>query len=106
MTATPEPTGQQSKCVHMDFGVHADVARLTEVDGGPVVGYCVDVKVECADCGEPFCWRGVPLGVSQLAPTVSVDGTVLTAPIHPMSDPTTGIGLIGFRVTTYEGEAS
>lgn len=43
-------------------------------------------------------------GLSQLAPTGSFDGLTLTAPIHPMSDPTAGIGLPGFSVTEHTSD--
>lgn len=91
-------------CQHENFAAHADVARLTNTEGGPVEGYSLDLRVECADCHEPFCFRA-PMGISQFAPTASLDGTVLTAPIHPMSDPTAGIGLPGFSVRFTERDA-
>lgn len=94
-------------CAHESFVVLGDVARLTETDDdGPVIAYSIAITVECADCHEPFCFRGLSLGVSQLSPTQSLDGTTLTAPIHPMSDPTTGIGLPGIGVTIRDGSGS
>ena len=95
MTDTP--------CVHENFALLGEVARLTQTDDGPVAGYSIDLTVECAHCHEPFCFRGLPLGMSQLAPTQSLDGTTLTAPIHPMSDPTAGLGLLGFSVEVHDG---
>lgn len=85
-------------CPHEDFWADVAVQRLTEVEGGPVTAFYAEIKVKCVQCGEPFCFRGVPLGLSQLAPTMSFDGTELSAPIHPMSDPTIGIGTLGFSV--------
>lgn len=89
---------QDPPCEHHEFSALVDVARLTDIDGGPVTGYSADLTIECADCHEPMCFRGLPLGLSQLGPTMSLDGTRLTAPIHPISDPTAGIGLPGFSV--------
>jgi hypothetical protein len=91
-------------CEHPDFAVMAEVERITKTDDGPVVGYSATFQVECTSCHEPFCFRGVPLGLSQLAPTQSLDGTRLTAPIHPMSDPTAGVGLLGFSVEVHSEE--
>lgn len=91
-------------CEHEDFVAHVEVNRLANVEDGPIDGFSVDLRVECIACGEPFCFRGLPLGLSQLAPTMSLDGTVLTAPIHPMSDPTYGIGLPGFAVQIHDRE--
>lgn len=93
-------------CEHEDFAAIAEVARVTNTEGGPVEGYMLELRVECAACHEPFCFRGLPLGLSHLSPTGSLDGTVLTAPIHPMSDPTSGIGLPGFHVTEYRKEGA
>lgn len=85
-------------CTHEDFEARVDVQRLTDVEGGPVTAFVAEVSLHCAACSEPFCFRGVPLGLSHLAPTMSFDGTVLSAPIHPMSDPTVGIGSPGYSV--------
>lgn len=86
-------------CEHKDFRIDADVMRLTEVEGGPVTGYEVKFKVTCTQCFEPFCFRGAPLGVSQMEPRLSLDSTELRAPIHPMSDPTAGLGMIGLDIS-------
>ena len=93
-------------CVHEDFACLVDVNRLTDIEDGPVQGYSASIRIECAQCHEPFCFRGVPLGLSQLAPTQSLDGTELRTPIHPMSDPTPGIGLLGFSVRVTPPEAT
>lgn len=85
-------------CAHEDFEANVDVQRLTDVEGGPVTSFYVEVKIRCTACQEPFCFRGAPHGLSPLRPTISFDGTELTAPIHPMSDPTIGIGTLGYSV--------
>lgn len=87
-----------SDCAHENFAANVAVNRITDTEGGPVGGFLADITVSCADCDEPFCWRGLPMGLSHLAPTASLDATVMTAPLHPMSDPTTGIGMPGFNV--------
>lgn len=86
-----------STCPHEEFVAAVEVNRLTNSDDGPVEGFSLDLRVECAGCHEPFCFRA-PLGMSQFAPTMSLDALTLTAPIHPISDPTAGIGLPGFSV--------
>lgn len=91
------------RCEHEEFSALVEVSRLTNTEGGPVDGYSLELRVECVDCHEPFCFRA-PLGLSQFAPTASLDGVVLTVPIHPMSDPTAGIGLPGFRVEFHSGD--
>lgn len=67
-----------------------DVCRLTdENDLELVVGFSADVKINCADCGMPFEFIGLPAGISATnsKPMVSMDGKELRAPIKPSSVP-------------------
>lgn len=90
-----------STCEHRDFWVHADVNRLTDVDGGPVTGYSMDLHVFCRDCNEPFEFIGPPIGLDRRGPRVSFDATELRAPIRPRSAPP-GFGLDGPGFTMRE----
>jgi len=60
---------------------------MTSVEGGPVTGFAVSVRLECAVCGEPFVWIGPPLGLNARTPTVSIDRCELRAPARPASFP-------------------
>lgn len=95
-------------CPHERFAVQADVGRIAAANDDPtIVGYTVDIRVWCEDCGEKFRWIGVPAGVSPRHPACSVDETELRAPIRPASaDPDFGLGLPGFSIRYVEpGEA-
>lgn len=92
-----------AECEHVDFVAHVYVHRLTDVEDGPVTAYHADVRVSCASCGMPFCFRGMPLGLSHLGPTMSLDALTASLPIHPEDDPTTGIGSPGFNVRFSDG---
>lgn len=86
-------------CPHENFKAGVFVKRLTDHGDGPVVGYTADVRVQCADCGEPFRWIGCPAGVDPRRPAVSIDETELRAPLRPASaDPDFGLGLPGFAI--------
>lgn len=74
-------------CDHPDFGVHADVNRLTDVEGGPVERYSMDVRVVCVACGESFVFIGTPTGWSPRQPATSIDGSEVHLPIRPASAP-------------------
>jgi len=74
-------------CEHPDFRANVAVARLAEREGGSVVRFSADVKIECAKCGEPFRFIGVGAGVSFQGPCVSIDGLELRAPIQPQGHP-------------------
>ena len=50
-------------CPHEDFLAEVDVNRLTSGDSPEITGYIADIRVRCADCGEPFRWTGVPAGL-------------------------------------------
>ena len=70
-------------CEHMNFKCNASIGRLTKTEGGPVTGYCADIRVTCADCGLPFRFIGLAAGNHFAEPRVSIDGTELRAPIEP-----------------------
>jgi hypothetical protein len=45
----------------------------------------MDVRVQCADCGEPFRFHGLPLGSSYVNASMSVDGLEARLPVTPAS---------------------
>lgn len=99
MTADPD-----KPCPHEDFEARVEVNRLTGTEGGPVDAYAADIKVSCAQCGEPFRWIGLHAGMRGDRPMVSVDETELHAPLRPASaDPDFGLGIPGFAVRWHDG---
>jgi hypothetical protein len=99
-TDQPIPAADPDRaCRHVDFAAEVDVNRLTDTDGGPVVAYAADIRVQCAACGERFRWVGVPAGASPRRPMCSVDEFELRAPLRPASsDPDFGLGIPGFAI--------
>lgn len=89
-------------CEHENFVCHADIARLSQVEGGPITHYCVDVTIKCTECGERFEFVGVPMGLSFYHPTVNLDRTELRAPLMPRGRKTPE-GLPGYSVQ-FRGE--
>jgi hypothetical protein len=90
-TVEPTPAADPDQaCTHPAFTATVSVGRIGEADldnpnpGMPRV-YMAEVVVGCAACGELFKFDGIPYGLSYTAPTVSVDGRELRAPIHPES---------------------
>ncbi len=53
----------EHECEHTRFRSQAGVTRLTDEDG-KVVGYAVELTVNCDECGRPFLFKGLPLGMS------------------------------------------
>ena len=102
MTANPDRA-----CKHLNFDADVAVNRIgtgDTTDGMPRA-YMADVRVSCADCGEPFRWVGVPAGLSFAHPAVSVDQAELHAPMRPASsDPDFGLGIPGFAINFRRGD--
>ena len=64
-------------CSHEEFKADVCVIRL---DDGK---FSADITIECASCGVPFQFLGVPPGVDLSGATVSIDGLELQAAIAP-----------------------
>lgn len=69
-------------CEHKDFNASVRVNRLEDTGR-----FSADVRIQCAECEEPFRFLGVPAGSSPYQPTVSIDGLDLRAPIEPQGTP-------------------
>jgi hypothetical protein len=69
-----------SKCAHMNFSADVIVARLE--DSGR---FMAEVKVKCADCGEPFQFLGLEPGLDLSGARVSIDGLEANMAIAPTS---------------------
>lgn len=93
-------------CEHLDFVAMVEVNRITDVEGGPVIGLSVDVTARCAACDEPVVFHGVglPVGLAADRPTLSINGTELHCPARMQSDdPLFGLGMTGFAVRIEQG---
>jgi hypothetical protein len=91
-------------CRHENFAADVAVNRIGEDDPGNTTGlpnhYSADIRVRCADCGEPFRWIGVPAGLSPAEPRSSADETELRAPLCPVSSSADfGLDAPGFTIT-------
>ena len=71
------------ECAHLNFAANVAVGRLSREDNGPITHYCAEVTVRCAECGQPFEFVGLPVGMSAYRPTVSLDGLEMRVPITP-----------------------
>ncbi len=71
-------------CEHKEFKANANVFRMPEEEGGVIKSYSCDLKIECAECGMPFMFKGVPFGLTPAQPTMSIDRTELRIPIEPI----------------------
>lgn len=71
-------------CKHERFMTESKVTRLTDVEGGEVTGYSIDIQVHCSDCMKPFQFIGLPMGMSPTYPTTCPEGVEARMPIKPV----------------------
>lgn len=92
-------------CAHENFAVEADVNRLSTEDGGPITRYELDVRVKCTDCGKPFRFLGLPMGLDLSGAAVSVDGKEARLAIYPAGEhhPSDADAPPGFRILQRTG---
>lgn len=69
-----------SECEHQDFRANVTVNRIE--DSGL---FNADIRVDCANCGEPFKFVGLPMGVNLHGATVSPDLVEARMAIAPLS---------------------
>jgi hypothetical protein len=82
-----KPTGS-SDCIHPDFHATVTVNRIE--DSGQ---FLAELKIHCLQCGLPFQFLGLPLGLDMRGAMMSIDGRearLAIAPsdrvFHPLSD--------------------
>jgi hypothetical protein len=86
------PADPSAPCYHPGASVLTGFGRIGQGgDDDPTPGmpaaFVLEIHVECDTCGEPFVFDGVPAGLSFDAPSVSLDGRELRAPVRPASLP-------------------
>lgn len=87
-------------CEHEDFKAHVAVHRLQ--DSG---GFNADVHINCAVCGLPFQFVGLPLGVDLNGATMSADGQEARLAIWPVGKVLHPLeGAVRFTIHTGPGE--
>jgi len=93
------------KCDHPNFKATVDVARITSnTDETKVIAFKADVDIKCAECKESFVFVGLPQGLTQQHPTVSISGETMSAPIEPISGWTYTEPVMGYGVNIYTKE--
>lgn len=68
-------------CEHANFRADVDVIRITDNTSGDVSQFMAEVRVECADCGAKFGFRGPPAAVSWREPRCTVDALEIQLPL-------------------------
>lgn len=95
-------TSDPTACAHEDFRTDCGVHRLSDTDNGPVTGYMLDVRITCTQCGLPFKFVGLPVGLELQGAAMSFDRTEAHLAISPDGSPSIS-KLKGFRITERSG---
>ena len=95
MTNHPEPA---RSCEHENFHANVAVGRLTKGDDGPVTGYTAEVRIHCAQCGLPFEFMGLPVGLLPDGAAVSVNAQEARLAIAPHGVRPSPLDMIGYRI--------
>lgn len=86
-------------CPHQSFECVCNVGRIEDIGR-----FMVDVTIKCADCGTPFKFLGLPLGMDYNSACVSVDGTEARLAIAPKGEAVPPIhGVEGFSIRRIQG---
>jgi hypothetical protein len=79
LLATLAPaTAKPAECRHEVFASAVSMNRFEDTGL-----FLAEVSICCVQCHEPFRFKGAPAGVAWDAPTSSIDGLVLNAPVEP-----------------------
>ena len=76
---------KESSCEHLNFQAEVDVNRIKadEKDTTSPHRWMADVRIQCADCGIPMRFIGLPAGMDLNSPCISVDAQEARLPIAP-----------------------
>lgn len=74
------------ECEHKDFMVEADVNRISREEGGEIYRYQADIRIKCTQCGHPFRFIGLPMGMDFNGAAVSANGQEGRFAIYPAGE--------------------
>lgn len=90
-------------CPHMNFAATVNVGRhLDNETETHVVGYSAEVHIKCAECGKPFQFLGLPMGVDTHGARVSVDGLEARLAISPQGVQPSPINRMQFNISKHD----
>lgn len=71
-----------SECAHQEFDARVNIQRIVGT-----LDAMAEITISCRQCGEPFRFRGVPMGLDFARPMCSIDSLELRAPIESARAP-------------------
>lgn len=87
----------QQKCHHENFKALTKVIRLQ--DSGR---FMAELRINCTECGLPFQFLGLPLGLNFAGATMAVDGQearLAIAPVGRVLHPLEGLSGFGIKAS-------
>lgn len=90
-------------CPHMNFRADVRVGRhLDDKTETHVIGYSAEINVKCQECGKPFQFLGLPMGVDTHGARVSVDGLEARLAISPQGVQPSPINRMQFNISKHD----
>jgi hypothetical protein len=81
-------------CEHFNFDASVEVNRLEDVGK-----FQAGIRIVCRDCGQPFRFLGLPMGVDLAGATTNGDATEARMAIAPKDESCSGLeGPAGFAI--------
>lgn len=71
-----------SKCLHGRFSASVEVSRIGDHPENRATKFYADVRVKCDECGAPFKFKGMLVGLDPAYPRVSMDCQKARLPIE------------------------
>ena len=84
-------------CEHKEFKSTVKINRFTD---RPEMS--AEISINCADCGEPMQFIGLPIGLALRGAAVSPDGVEARLAIVPRSAELTPVQVLAKKLTVYE----
>lgn len=86
-----------SSCEHPGFNVNAEITRLEDTGG-----FYVDIRINCAECGIPMVFLGLPQGLDLNGAATGPFGIEGRFAIHPKGETVPEMPL-GFQMRKTKG---
>lgn len=91
------------RCEHKDFHTAVNIGRLTDGDTGPVRSFMADIRINCKDCGLPFEFMGLQMGMDLQGARMSPDGQEARIAITPSGVKPNPLHRMAFNVSKFDG---
>lgn len=91
-------------CEHKDFAAVVNVGRLLDDKNEAIVtGYMADIRINCTECGLPFEFLGLEMGMDLAGARVSPDGQEARIALTPRGVKPNPLHRMAFGISKFDG---